>query len=629
MEIAAIKTRLSIHQVLSYYNLTLNKNKQLICPFHKEKNTSLQVYPKTDTYHCFGCGKTGDVIQFIEDFEKISKHEAILKAKELTGQAAETPPQEKNLPTMQVTFSKLQQSIQRSQKAQDYLKSRNIELAKHELGYNTGTTYNKMKYCVIFPLKDKQNNIASFYGRSVIDNTNSKHYYLTNRKGLYPNYPKPGTTKLILTEAIIDTATLLQINEITAEYELLSLYGTNGLTEAHKQAIKELNQLQEIILFFDGDEPGREAIKKHSETLQQLKPGIKISYVQTPDGEDINSLSVKYDNDCLLQLLNERTFLLNENNSIKKKRTTGLNITHANKINYTTQTAIYHIKGGLRKELDSLRVSLVIENPTTTIKSRSKLDLYEDKQVEKLSREASEKLGLRSDLLEMDLSAMTDLLEEYREQAITAESNNEKPEYKLDPTTINQCTNFLKQADLINRINGLIGKSGVIGEEHNRLFLFVIASSYKMPDTLHALIQGSSGSGKTHLLSKIGGLIPPEDSIFLTRVTESSFYNYDEKYFKHKLLCMEDLDGLKEEAYLAFRELQSKGMLTSSTSIKNENGSIQGMVKTVKGPIASISATTKGAIYEDNMSRIFLIAVNESNEQTHKIIKYQTKRQPD
>jgi DNA primase len=184
----------------------------------------------------------------------------------------------------------------------------------------------------------------------------------------------------------------------------------------------------------------------------------------------------------------------------------------------------------------------------------------------------------------------------------------------------------LRQPDLINRINGLIGKSGVIGEEHNRLFLFVIATSYKMPDTLHALIQGSSGSGKTHLLSKIGGLIPPEDSIFLTRVTESSFYNYDEEYFKHKLLCMEDLDGLKEEAYLAFRELQSKGMLTSSTSIKNENGSIQGMVKTVKGPIASISATTKGEIYEDNMSRIFLIAVNESNEQTHKIIKYQNEK---
>ena len=630
MEITEIKEQLSIAKVMNQYSLQPDKNHLLKCPFHEDKTASLQVYPKTNTYHCFGCGKTGDVIQWIEDFEKCAKHEAILKAKELIGYV-ELHESSKTLPNMQETFTKLKQSLQRSQKAKDYLKSRNIDFTKHETGYNAGTTYSKMKYCLIFPLRNKQNEITSFYGRSILDKENAKHYYSANRKGLYPNYPKLETTKLILTEAIIDTATLLQIPEITKEFTILSLYGINGLTEEHKQAIKELNQLQEIILFFDGDEPGREAIKKHAETLQQLKPGIKLSYVQTPDDEDINSLLVKYDNDCLLQLLNERLLFSNEKSIEKenvqqpRQQNHGLNITNPNKISYATGTAIYHIKGGLRKELDSLRVSLVIENPTTTIKSRSKLDLYEDKQIEKLSREASEKLGLRSDLLEMDLSAMTDLLEEYRE-TLLQETEQTKPKYQLPPTTIAECTHFLKEADLINRINALIGKSGVIGEEHNRLFLFVIASSYKMPDTLHALIQGSSGSGKTHLLSKIGGLIPPEDSIFLTRVTESSFYNYDEKYFNHKLLCMEDLDGLKEEAYLAFRELQSKGMLTSSTSIKNENGTIQGFVKTVKGPIASLSATTKGEIYEDNMSRIFLIAVNEGNEQTGRIIEYQNKK---
>jgi len=43
----------------------------------------------------------------------------------------------------------------------------------------------------------------------------------------------------------------------------------------------------------------------------------------------------------------------------------------------------------------------------------------------------------------------------------------------------------------------------------------------------------------------------------------------------------------------------------------------------VRGPITTLSATTKGEIYEDNMSRCFLIAVNESEEQTQKIIQYQ------
>jgi hypothetical protein len=67
----------------------------------------------------------------------------------------------------------------------------------------------------------------------------------------------------------------------------------------------------------------------------------------------------------------------------------------------------------------------------------------------------------------------------------------------------------------------------------------------------------------------------------------------------------------------------SREVLTSSTSIKDESGNIRAAVKTVRGPIASLSATTKGEIYEDNMGRAFLIAVDESKAQTRKIIQYQ------
>ena len=83
--------------------------------------------------------------------------------------------------------------------------------------------------------------------------------------------------------------------------------------------------------------------------------------------------------------------------------------------------------------------------------------------------------------------------------------------------------------NLVQKLNDLIGKSGIVGEEKNRIFLFAIASSHKMKDTLHALIQGSSGSGKTHLLSKIAALMPSERVVKFTRVTENSFYNYDER----------------------------------------------------------------------------------------------------
>ena len=252
-----------------------------------------------------------------------------------------------------------------------------------------------------------------------------------------------------------------------------------------------------------------------------------------------------------------------------------------------------------------------------------KLDLYEYKQVESTCKIIAEKLDLQKDKIEADLMQLTSLLETYREKEIHNNKGNNKQTVTVPTATITKCIEFLKQENLIQKINDLIGKSGVIGEETNRILLFVIASSYKMQDTLHGLIQGSSGSGKTRLLKVISHLMPDEEVKRYTRVTDNSFYNQDEYFFVNKLICFEDLDGLKEDAQLAVRELQSNDILRTSTSVKDGSGKIGGAERTVRGPIASLACTTKGEIYEDNVSRSFLIAVDESREQTQKIINYQ------
>lgn len=254
-----------------------------------------------------------------------------------------------------------------------------------------------------------------------------------------------------------------------------------------------------------------------------------------------------------------------------------------------------------------------------------KLDLYEYAQIEKVCKLAADKLGLRKEELEADLQELTGLLEYYRDKKVHAVKTGHAPSPKIQVPTASatKCIEFLKSEKLIEKINGLIGQAGIVGEETNRILLFIIASSYKMPDTLHALIQGSSGSGKTRLLKVISELMPPEDVKRYTRVTDNSFYNQDEYFFVNKLVCFEDLDGLKEDAQLAVRELQSNEILISSTSIKDKNGSISGGERIVRGPIASLSCTTKGEVYEDNISRSFLIAVDESRAQTLKVIQYQ------
>lgn len=640
MEITEIKQQLTIGQVLDHYGLKTNTHNMLCCPFHQDKTPSLQIYRQTGTWTCFSsnCNAgSGDVIDFIMKMDKSTKHEAIVKAKELAGYNKPEPPYEK-------LFKTFLTNVKKADKAQAYLKERGLNPERIEIGYNN-TTWGQMRYCLIFPLKSKQGKIVSLYGRNIYntiqqsisqEKTEGKHYYTRSRKGLYPHWPKPDTKQLILTEAVIDAATLLQM-DLRHQYGILACYGTNGFTAEHEQAIKGLKKLEEVIIFFDGDEAGREGTKRIAEKLHQLRPEIKLSYVNTPENEDVNSLSLSHEGEIFAHLIENRTnfsFSPDSNRDEEKKpeikSTTNpqFDTTNPLKLTYRTVTANYYVKGGLRNEVDSMRVSLDIEHPQNHRKSRSKLDLYEDKQVERIAREAAEKLQLRSDLITLDLELFTELLERYREnqQSTHAKTSADKAEIKVSPYFEKQALEFLSKPNLIQRWNELIGRAGVVGEENNRIFLMVIACSYKMPDTLHALIQGSSGSGKTHLMSKIYGFIPEGEKKVFTRLTEGNLYNWGQHELCHTLICIEDLDGLEDKVLLALRELISSGALKSGTSIKDDNGRISSIQKIVYGPIASMCCTTKGEVYEDNMGRCFIIAVDESKSQTLRIVEYQNKR---
>ena len=175
------------------------------------------------------------------------------------------------------------------------------------MGFNA-IRQGKFKYlkgCVTFGLKDVQDKVVSLYGRFVTQSTLSKHYYTPDRKGLYPCYPDKQTTSLILTESIIDAASLLQCKAITKDHNILALFGTNGLTAEHTVAISRLENLKEIILFFDGDDAGKAANKKQGKYLQDFYPNIKISIVNTPENKDINSMWVSVESlDTLLPLVN-------------------------------------------------------------------------------------------------------------------------------------------------------------------------------------------------------------------------------------------------------------------------------------------------------------------------------------
>lgn len=681
MELQEIKTRLALKEVLHYYGLKPDKQLRLNCPFHNDKTPSLQIYYKTHTAYCFSTnckthGKSLDVIDFVMHKESCTKHEAIEKCKNLiTGNV--TPVQQLTKSAILTKmFTYFKNAVHNSSPAREYIKGRSLDFTTLEIGYNTGQFHHGTrkdeilikncvkvgllipfgtnsrtggqaykpfaKYCIVFALRNQSGQISGLYFRSIIDNKNQRHFYLKDRSGLYPNYPNREARYLILTESIIDTASLLQQEEITNNYELLALYGTNGLTKEHTEAIKSLNKLEEVIFFLNGDEPGRKAVKKHSETLKALKPDIILSTINVPQDEDVNSLLQAHQPEIFTHLIEERTFIISiEKSSDEKKKTaenpqttdkqtseSELNTRNPYRLTFEGKTAIYAVLGGMSKQLDSLKVTLQIQHLETKRKTRNKLDLYEDGQVERTCKKVSEKLQLRKDVLAEDVYRLTDLLDEYREQQIT-NNKTDQAAPQIIPLTAKErkeLEDFAKNKKLIERLSDLLGKTGIVGEKHNRIFLFLIAFSHKLPETLHALIQGSSGSGKTRLMRQVSDCMPLENVDRFTRISDKALYNFPETYFVNHLLCLEDMDGLSEEAEYSARELISGGELRSAVSVKQENGQITQGQKIVKGPVASLSCTTKGEIYEDNMSRVFLIAVDESPGQTKRIIEYQNQK---
>lgn len=315
-----------------------------------------------------------------------------------------------------------------------------------------------------------------------------------------------------------------------------------------------------------------------------------------------------------------------------------INTSNPEAITYTTEELGFTILGGIRLDgLDRLRVTLKIEvinrklkhymnNPELAdLAIRHNIDLYNDTQVEKLTRKTAERLEIGISSIAKAVAELTSQLEIYRLERI--KEQEKKPDTRKPLTTEEHkaAKEFLEQGNLLQVTNEAIGKSGVIGEELNRLLMYIIFTSRKREHPLHIISLGSSGTGKTYLQEKVGELIPDEDKLEITVLSENAFYYFGQRELKNKLILIEDLDGAENVLY-PLRELQSKKRISKTVAHKDTRGNTKTVSLTVEGPVSVAGCTTKESIYEDNANRSFLIYLDESQEQDEKIMMYQRKR---
>jgi len=303
--------------------------------------------------------------------------------------------------------------------------------------------------------------------------------------------------------------------------------------------------------------------------------------------------------------------------------TNTLDIANPEHIGYKSGDIEISVLGGIRLEgLDRMRATLKIQVEHLSI--RHNLDLYNDTQVDKLVRKVAEKLAIGTSVIGAALTDLTDLLEQYRLEEIEKQGAQPDKRKTLTEDEQKQARLYLSAPNLIERTREDIGKAGVIGEEDNRLLMYLIFTSRKREHPLHVISLGSSGIGKTHLQEKVSALIPDEDKMEITSLTSMAFYYFGRFDLKSKLVLIEDLDGA-EQSLFPIRELQSKRKIIRTVPIKNSKGETKSVQLIVEGPVSVAGCTTKESIYEDNANRSFLIYVDESKSQDEKVMEYQRK----
>jgi len=161
----------------------------------------------------------------------------------------------------------------------------------------------------------------------------------------------------------------------------------------------------------------------------------------------------------------------------------------------------------------------------------------------------------------------------------------------------------------------------IVGEDLNKLTLFLIALSYMTDEPQGAILTGPPAIGKSHLTKNVLRLFA--NVINLSRVTSAVLDRLGID-LSHYILYISELGG-QEQATPTLRLMLSEGELRLATT-EMENGKIRPKVIQTTGIPVYITTTTKEIIERQLASRTWMFNLDPSKEQTQRILRYQAKK---
>jgi len=182
----------------------------------------------------------------------------------------------------------------------------------------------------------------------------------------------------------------------------------------------------------------------------------------------------------------------------------------------------------------------------------------------------------------------------------------------------NNAMELLRSPDFFGKYLDAVERCGVVGEERNAEVLLIVGISRLLPKPINAVIKGPSSAGKNHLASSVLRLFP-EDAVRELTSSSALAWNYSGDDFRHRIVYLQERNDASGAIHPA-RLLISEGRLIRKVTVAR--GADRGTKTFVaKGPIASISTTTKNLLEIDDETRHVSMWVDASREQNRRIAR--------